>query len=356
MKIITIIGARPQFIKAAAVSREIAMHKEIKEVLVHTGQHFDFNMSDVFFEEMNIPRPNYNLDIHGLSHGAMTGQMLQKIEEVIIKETPDYVMVYGDTNSTIAGSLAAAKLHIPVAHVEAGLRSFNMEMPEEINRILTDRISKMLFCPTDNAILNLKNEGFDKFNCKIIKSGDVMLDAAMFYAKQSAERSTVINKLNLKNFVICTIHRAENTDSEDKLKEIFGALVEISKNINVVLPLHPRTKKLLNASSIKTEGVTIIEPVGYFDMIELLKHCSMVLTDSGGLQKEAFFFNKPCVTLRGETEWVELAEHGYNFIAGSSKVKILNAYKQMSDKKIPNDAKLYGDGKASFKIVASLLE
>ena len=355
MKLITVVGARPQFVKAAAVSREISMHKDIKEVIVHTGQHFDFNMSDVFFEEMNIPKPDYNLNINGLSHGAMTGQMLEKIEEVLIKEKPDYVLVYGDTNSTIAGALAASKLHIPVAHVEAGLRSFNMRMPEEVNRILTDRISSILFCPTDNAIANLKNEGFDKIDCKVIKTGDVMQDAAMFYAKHSADRSNVIKKLGLNKFAVGTIHRAENTDVPERLKDIFASLVEISQDMNVVLPLHPRTKKFLDALSIDTKGVTIIEPVGYFDMIELLKHCSMVFTDSGGLQKEAFFFGKPCVTLRDETEWVELIQNGYNILAGSSKEKILAAYKKMANVKISDNVNLYGGGKASRNIVQSLL-
>ncbi len=355
LKIITVVGARPQFVKAAAVSREILKHKDIKEVIVHTGQHFDFNMSDVFFEEMNIPKPDYNLNINGLSHGAMTGQMLEKIEQVLVKENPDYVLVYGDTNSTLAGALAASKLHITVAHVEAGLRSFNMKMPEEINRILTDRISSLLFCPTDNAIFNLKNEGFDKFDCKIIKSGDVMQDAAMFYAKNSAERSNIIKKLDLNKFALVTIHRAENTDVPERLKEIFASLVEITKDMGVVLPLHPRTKKILETLSIETKGLTIIEPVGYFDMIELLKHCSIVLTDSGGLQKEAFFFAKPCVTLRDETEWVELIQNGYNVLAGSSKEKILKSYEAMSNVNILDNVTLYGGGKASHNIVQSLL-
>lgn len=355
MKILTIIGARPQFIKAAVVSREVSSFSNIKEVIVHTGQHFDVNMSDIFFNEMNIPHPDYNLNINSLSHGAMTGQMLEKIESIIIKEKPDYVMVYGDTNSTLAGALAAAKLHIPVAHIESGLRSFNMKMPEEINRILADRISSILFCPTDNAVSNLKNEGFDKFDCKVIKSGDVMQDAALFYAKNSADKSNVIKKLGLDKFAVGTIHRAENTDVPERLKDIFSSLVEISKDMNVVLPLHPRTKKFVEALSIDTKGVTIIDPVGYFDMIELLKYCSIVFTDSGGLQKEAFFFGKPCVTLRDETEWVELIQNGYNVLAGSSKEKIIRSYKEMVNVKILDNVNLYGGGRASHNIVQSLL-
>lgn len=355
MKLLTVIGARPQFVKAAAVSREIAKHINIKEVIVHTGQHYDFNMSDVFFEEMDIPKPNYNLNINSLSHGAMTGQMLEKIEEILIKEKPDCILVYGDTNSTLAGSLAASKLHIPVAHVEAGLRSFNMKMPEEINRILTDRISSFLFCPTDNAVTNLKNEGFEKFNCKIIKTGDVMQDAAMFYAEQSSKKSNIIKKLKLDKFALVTIHRAENTDNKENIVNIFNALVEISKNIKVVIPMHPRTSSILKSLSLNTKDLNIIEPVGYFDMIELLKNTSIVMTDSGGLQKEAFFFEKPCVTLREETEWVELVEHGYNMIAGNSKDNIIKAYEKMINVKIKSNVNLYGGGAASKNIIKALL-
>jgi len=355
MKLLTVIGARPQFIKAAAVSRAIRECSNIKEIIIHTGQHFDFNMSEIFFKEMDISKPNYNLDVNGLSHGAMTGQMLEKIEPVIIKEKPDYVMVYGDTNSTLAGALAAAKLCIPVAHVEAGLRSFNMKMPEEINRILTDRISRFLFCPTENAVLNLRNEGFESLKCKIVKSGDVMQDAAMFYSKQSSQKSAIIDNLGLKEFVICTIHRAENTDDIERLKNIFEALTFINKEVRVVLPLHPRTKKMVDRLSVNTGNIKIVEPVGYFDMIELLKHCSLVLTDSGGLQKEAFFFGKPCVTLRDETEWVELVENGYNVLAGALKEKILDSYKKMIGKNIADSSSLYGGGNASINIIKELL-
>ncbi len=355
MKLITIVGARPQFIKAAAVSRAVSKTKRIKEIIVHTGQHFDSNMSDIFFKEMDIPAPDYNLGVHGLTHGRMTGQMLMKIEEVLLIEKPDLVMVYGDTNSTIAGALAATKIHIPVAHVEAGLRSFNNAMPEEINRILTDRISNLLFCPTDNALVNLDREGFKNYDCKIIKSGDVMLDAAMYYAEQSSDRSKIIDELKLNDFCLATIHRAENTDSSEKLRNIFRALVEVSQEIVVVLPLHPRTKKIIQGLAIDTKRIMVIDPVGYFDMIELLKNCRIVFTDSGGLQKEAFFFSKPCITLRDETEWVELVEYGYNILAGGSKEFILDSYKKMITKNVVFNPSLYGDGKAGDIIVKSLV-
>lgn len=351
MKIITIIGARPQFIKAAAVSREIAKHKDIQEVIIHTGQHFDTNMSDIFFEELKIPHPNYNLGINGKSHGAMTGQMLEKIEEVLLIEKPDWVLVYGDTNSTIAGALAATKLHIKVAHVEAGLRSFNMKMPEEINRILTDRISNILFCPTTTAVENLIKEGYDSINCKIEKSGDVMQDAAMFYTKFATKPEVDVEN----DFILCTIHRAENTDDEDRLKSILQALNEIAKTKQIILPLHPRTRNIIKEKNIEidTSNIKIIEPVGYLNMVWLLKHCSLVMSDSGGLQKEAFFFKRPCITLREETEWVELVENGYNVLAGSSYDKILDLYKNYKFN-VNFDVNLYGGGIACSNIVNKL--
>ncbi|MFN4234539.1 MAG: non-hydrolyzing UDP-N-acetylglucosamine 2-epimerase [Bacteroidia bacterium] len=354
MKILTIVGARPQFIKAAAVSRAFSKHKEIVEIIVHTGQHFDKNMSDVFFEEMQIPKPHYNLNIHGLSHGAMTGQMLEGIEKIILKENPDYVLVYGDTNSTIAGALAAKKLHVKVIHVEAGLRSFNMEMPEEINRIVTDRISDILFCPTDAAVENLKKEGMDKMQVSIIKNGDVMQDAALFYAEQAEKKSTIIKDLSLNDFVLCTIHRAENTDNVENLKNIIKGLNKINSEIQVLVPLHPRTKNILEKENIPID-FKLIEPVGYFDMIMLLKHCKLVITDSGGLQKEAFFFQKNCVTLRNETEWVELVENGYNELAGNNSDKIYQAYQKMIVKKNDFSKNLYGNGKACDIIVDKIL-
>ena len=347
MKVLTVIGARPQFVKAATVSR--ALKKSgIEEVIVHTGQHHDQNMSQVFFDEMEIPTPNYNLEIQGLNHGAMTGRMLEKIEEVLIKEKPDYVLVYGDTNSTLAGALAAVKLHIPVAHVEAGLRSFEMKMPEEVNRILTDRISKVLFCPTQTAIDNLEKEGYKNIDCKIILSGDVMYDAVLFYRQKIKTHSTIIQKEKLegKPFVLVTIHRAENTNDPKRLKEICDALNEIQKERQVILPLHPRTKAYLHSQNLKLD-VKVIDPVGYFDMLALLENCSLVMTDSGGLQKEAYFFNKYCITLRDQTEWVELIKAGANSIVGANKSKILSAYHANKNSKLVEGKPLYGDGNAA---------
>ena len=353
MKIVTVIGARPQFIKAAVVSRAIAAHKDIKEVIVHTGQHFDANMSDIFFEEMCIPKPDYNLNVNGLGHGAMTGQMLEKIEAVLLQEKPDWVLVYGDTNSTIAGALAAKKLHIKVAHVEAGLRSFNMDMPEEINRILTDRISDILFCPTETAVNNLKKEGYENINCRIVRNGDVMQDAALFYAGRAERPKADIPE----DFVLCSVHRAENTDDPERLRNIFSALEEISKTCRVVLPLHPRTKGKLSATGYDTNNshILFIEPVGYLEMVWMLKHCRLVMTDSGGLQKEAYFFDKYCITLRDETEWVELVKYGYNFLAGDDKGKIISLYNRISDKNnIEQKTPLYGNGNAGDLIVETL--
>jgi UDP-GlcNAc3NAcA epimerase len=351
MKILTIIGARPQFVKAAVVSRELAKSKNIQEILVHTGQHFDKNMSDIFFEEMEIPTPHYNLNINGLSHGAMTGQMLEGIEKVCMQEKPDFVMVYGDTNSTIAGALAAKKMGIGVIHIEAGLRSFNMSMPEEINRILTDRISDILFCPTDTAIENLKHDGIENGKISVIKNGDVMQDAALYYAKKSSEKSTVLTQLHLKNngFVLATIHRQENTDNPERLNNIIHALNQISEEMPVVVPMHPRTRKIIERDQLSI-SFKMIDPIGYFDMLELLKHCRLVLTDSGGLQKEAYFFDKYCVTLRDETEWVELIQNGFNQLAGADMQSILNAFQQYVSKPFNKHIDLYGGGKASENI------
>jgi len=349
MKIVTVVGARPQFIKAATLSRVIAEHQDIQECIIHTGQHFDANMSDLFFEQMQIPKPDYHLDIHGLGHGAMTGQMLEGIEAILLKEKPDCMLVYGDTNSTLAGALAAKKLHIKVAHVEAGLRSFNMKMPEEVNRIVTDRVSDILFCPTDIAVDNLKNEGYDHFDCKIIKSGDVMQDGAMFYKNLSRKPLCTIDA----HYVLSTIHRAENTDNIERLTSIIEALNEINRDKQVILPLHPRTKKMIEEHKLQI-NFTLIEPVGYLEMVWLIEHCDMVMTDSGGLQKEAFFFKKPCITLRDETEWIELIDNGFNTLSGAEKEKILDYYMNY---KFNNsfDINLYGNGKASFNILQELL-
>ncbi|HMV44800.1 MAG TPA: UDP-N-acetylglucosamine 2-epimerase (non-hydrolyzing) [Leptospiraceae bacterium] len=355
-KILTIVGARPQFVKAAAVSREFKKHKDIQEVIVHTGQHFDKNMSDIFFEEMEIPKPDYNLNINGLGHGAMTGQMMEKIEEVILKEKPDFLMVYGDTNSTLAGALAAKKIHVRVIHIEAGLRSFNMNMPEEINRILTDRISDILFCPTEVSIENLKREGFENFKVQIVKNGDVMQDAAIYYSKISSTKSRIIETLGLKDqkFILSTIHRAENTDDLEKLKSILSALNQINKEITIVCPLHPRTHNIIKKNNLSTE-IKIIEPVGYFDMIELLKNSVLVMTDSGGVQKEAFFFEKPCITMREETEWLELVESGYNVLVGSDSKKIIESVESMKSKKLDFSKDLYGKGKSCSIIAETIL-
>ncbi len=344
-KILTILGARPQFVKAAVLSRIILNHNELEEVIVHTGQHYDANMSAVFFDEMEIPKPKYNLEINGLNHGAMTGQMMEEIEEVLIKEKPDAIVVFGDTNSTIAGALAAKKLHIKVIHIEAGLRSFNMEMPEEINRILTDRISDLLLCPTDTAIENLKNEGFDNLPISVVKSGDIMKDAVSYYSKTSEEKSSIISDLNLdKNeFVLATIHRQENTDDIDKLKSIFEGLEIISKEKLVVLPIHPRTKKILKENNLSF-NINFIDPVGYFDMLELLKHCNLVITDSGGLQKEAFFNKKHCIIVREETEWIELVSNGFAKIVGSDKIKMKSVFDQYQNSNADFSMNLYGIG------------
>jgi len=300
----------------------------------------------VFFDEMEIPKPAYQLDIHGLTHGAMTGRMMEGIEGILLKEKPDGLLVYGDTNSTLAGALAASKLHIPVIHVEAGLRSYNMEMPEEINRILTDRISTILFCPTDTAIQNLKREGFENMPIKIIKNGDVMQDAAMYYATKAEQKSTIIQQAALNKFVLATIHRQENTDSPQNLKSIIEGLNEINKQVPVVVPIHPRTRNILKQLNIVPE-FKLINPVGYFDMIMLLKSCELVITDSGGVQKEAFFFGKHCITLREQTEWVELIEKGYNLLVGSDSNKLKEAFEFFKTKLSDFTVDLYGKGKAA---------
>ena len=351
-KIVTIVGARPQFVKAAVLSRLIQKEESIEEVLVHTGQHYDASMSDVFFEDMEIPKPKYNLEISSLSHSAMTGRMLEKIEEVLVKEQPNMVLVYGDTNSTLAGALAAKKMRIPLAHVEAGLRSFDMNMPEEVNRIITDRLASVLFAPTYNAIKNLQKEGYDSFDCKIILSGDIMQDAALFYAEKSGQKAKLPNNIPEK-FILCTLHRAENTDNYNRLKNIVESLNEINREIPVVLPLHPRTKKMLQSFDLKLD-VLLLEPVGYFEMIELLKNCSLVMTDSGGLQKEAYFFSKPCLTLRDQTEWTELVKFGFNKIVGADKIQIIRGYKEMLNASPDYSKDLYGNGNAGQKMLAYL--
>ena len=352
IKILTILGARPQFIKAGSVSREIAKYKEIQEIIVHTGQHYDANMSDVFFNEMKIPKPDYFLGIGNKSHGAMTGQMIEKIEEVCLKEKPDWVMVYGDTNSTLAGAIVASKHHIKLAHIEAGLRSFNMKMPEEVNRILTDRISNILFCPTSTAINNLEKEGYSNLDCTRVNSGDVMQDGAIFYKDLSKKPSCNIKD----NYILATIHRAENTNNRNRLISIFESLNEIAKEKQIILPLHPRTKKIIKELDISTLNLTIIDPIGYLEMVWLIDNCDIVITDSGGLQKEAYFFEKQCITLRDETEWIELVECGANILVGADKNKIIKAFRnKLTFNRDNSKLNLYGGGKASENIITELM-
>lgn len=359
MKIATIVGARPQFIKAAVVSRSITNFNgcstdNIDEVIIHTGQHYDVNMSEVFFQEMSIPAPKYNLHLGGGTHGAMTGRMLEEIEKVLLDEKPDTVLVYGDTDSTLAGALAAAKLYIPVAHVEAGLRSFNMAMPEEINRSLTDRVSHWLFCPTETAVNNLQAEGYGKLGADISRIGDVMYDAALFYSGQD-KASSKARSLAGEPYYLATVHRAENTDDPKRMQGIFGALEEIAAYTRVILPVHPRTRKILQSLGLEVRNVTLIDPVGYFDMLFLQENALAVFTDSGGVQKEAFFAGKPCVTLRDETEWVELVENGFNTLAGADKERIIKAERELKEKSFDFSLSLYGDGYAGEKIVRALV-
>ena len=343
-KLVTVLGARPQFIKAAVLSRIIRERKELEEVIVHTGQHFDANMSRVFFEEMGIPEPKYHFGISGLGHAAMTGRMLEALEPVLLEERPEMVVVYGDTNSTLAGALAAKKLGFRLAHVEAGLRSFNLAMPEEINRILTDRISDLLFCPTDAAMRNLADEGFAKFPCRVVQSGDIMKDAVAYYSQVSASRSTVITDLGLRerDFILVTLHRQENTDDPKRLTRILKGLDRVSDQYELVFPVHPRTAKAIREQGLQSR-CKMIDPVGYFDMMELLKTCSMVITDSGGLQKEAFFHHKPCLIAREETEWLELVESGYARIVGSDPDRLFAGVMEYSGYVPDFSRQLYGD-------------
>lgn len=352
MKIVTVIGARPQFIKASAVSRKFLCEKNVDEIIIHTGQHFDTNMSDIFFEELGIPKPAYHLGIHSKTHGAMTGQMLEKIEEVLLKEKPDVVLVYGDTNSTLAGALAAKKLHINVAHVEAGLRSFNMLMPEEINRILTDRISDQLFVPTAVGRDNLLREGVSEDAIYFV--GDVMYDTALYFAER-ADGCKINSELDLKNkkYILSTIHRAENTDNREKLFNIFSALNKAAEEYEVILPLHPRTRKYLELYGL-TEmlgGIKVIEPVGYLDMVALEKNAQLILTDSGGVQKEAFFYQVPCVTVRNETEWCELVESGWNTVSPPLNNTIFEDIGRAVNGKPAEIFSFYGTGRAADEIV-----
>jgi UDP-GlcNAc3NAcA epimerase len=364
MKILTIVGARPQFVKAAVVSRAIARSREagaeIQEVIVHTGQHYDPQMSDVFFDEMDIPRPAIHLEIGGLSHGAMTGRMLERIESVIERERPRWVLVYGDTNSTLAGALAAAKLHIPVTHVEAGLRSFNKRMPEEINRVLTDHVSDLLFAPTTTAVENLLREGLARE--RILEVGDVMFDASRFYLDRAASRSHIASTLSLESggYVLSTVHRAENTDSPSRLAAIVEGLAQVADQMSVVLPLHPRTRKIIASNAVMAASVkalTVIDPVGYLDMVMLERHAAVIATDSGGVQKEAYFYGVPCVTLRDETEWVELLEAGANRLAPPQSAEAVKdaVLAALATRGQQFPGVLYGDGNAAERIIQALV-
>lgn len=361
MKIITIIGARPQFIKAAMVSRAILKYNSgnqtpIEELILHTGQHYDENMSQIFFSGMGIPRPTWQLQCGQYSHGAMTGQMWIEIEQILSAEKPDYVLVYGDTNSTLAGALAASKLHIPIVHVEAGLRSFNKEMPEEINRILTDHISTLLCCPTQAAIRHLETEGIRE---GVHHVGDVMYDAALVFGELADQSSSLLEQLRLpsKGFRLCTIHRAENTDHEEHMKEIVNALTEIATpSFPIIFPLHPRTRNYLEKYNLSEKlethpGIRLIAPLGFLDMVVLEKHAATILTDSGGVQKEAYFHRTPCITLRKETEWTETVEAGWNQIAGYKTEHILAC---LNHHPVQTEIYEYGTGNASEKIISLL--
>jgi UDP-GlcNAc3NAcA epimerase len=391
MRIITIVGARPQFVKAAVVSRAIAAHNQssragggeiLEEFIIHTGQHFDSSMSDVFFEELNIPRPNLNLGIQALSHGAMTGRMIEEIEKVLSERQPDWVLVYGDTNSTLAGALAAAKQSVPVVHVEAGLRSHNRHMPEEINRVVTDSLSSLLFCPTSQAVQNLRLEGFNQvaqiiddtetpslsiglnpFKPWVVNIGDVMYDALNYYKEKARDQSTILDDLDLqtRNYLLATIHRAENTDHPKRLKGLCAGLKSLASLYPVVMPLHPRTRSALTRQGLLDDlarSIQLIEPVGYLDMVNLEDNSRLIITDSGGVQKEAYFCNVPCVTVRRETEWVELLEIGCNRLVEPQAEAMLAAIQDALAAQIswPKEDKPYGQGNAGEKICSILIQ
>jgi len=376
-KIVTIIGARPQIIKAAAISRAINTHfsSEIQEVIVHTGQHYDENMSAVFFEEMGIPVSKYNLQVGSGNHGIQTAKMIEGIESILLDEKPDAVLVYGDTNSTLAGALAACKIHIPVIHIEAGLRSFNKSMPEEINRIGCDHMSTLLFSPTAQGIQNLINEGFStdtegKASIDrpfVFKTGDIMFDNSLYFADLSQTTTTLLKSLGLheRPYVLCTIHRDANTDNPQNLSSIFKGLLEIGETTgwDIVLPLHPRTKNkmkenlddTLSTKVFSNQKFHLIPPAGFIDMISLESNCQLVITDSGGVQKEAFFFKKPCIILRPQTEWVEIVDNGNAMLSGADKDKILHAFNTLREKTDYSYPSFFGDGKAAESICELIL-
>lgn len=377
-KILTIVGARPQIIKSSAISRAIKnkYSNELKEVIVHTGQHYDENMSKVFFDEMGIPEPDHNLNVGSGSHGAMTAKMLEGLEQIYLLEKPDAVLVYGDTNSTIAGALAAIKIHIPVVHVEAGLRSFNKSMPEEVNRIACDHMSSILFTPTKAGLVNLEKEGFDiKYSGKasadhprVYLCGDIMFDNSLYFSEVSDDRSSIVQDLQLEKngYILVTIHRDSNTDVAANLEQIFRALLEVSQKsgLKIVLPIHPRTKhKLKDQLSPELferleneKRFIIVPPAGFLDIIALEKNSRLIITDSGGLQKEAFFFQKPCVILRPQTEWIEIVENGNAILADASEDRILQAFDRLMNKSDFTYPPIFGDGKAAEFICEQLIE
>jgi UDP-GlcNAc3NAcA epimerase len=364
MRLLTVVGARPQFIKAATLSRAIAAHNaepgaaRVDERIVHTGQHYDPNMSDVFFRELGIPDPAFHLGVGSGEHGAQTGRMLEAIEKVITAERPDMMLVYGDTNSTLSGALAAAKVHVPVAHVEAGLRSFNRRMPEEVNRVVADHLASLLFCPTEESVANLAREGVRE---GVFRIGDIMFDSVLHYRARIEGEARATRALGLapRGFVLATVHRAENTDSAENLRAIFGAFGAIQARYPVVVALHPRTRRFLAAHGIEAPaGVRLVDPLGYFEMVELELNARMILTDSGGVQKEAFFARTPCLTLREETEWVETVACGANRLCGASAERILEGFAHYEEGRVVPDfgASPYGTGDAAARIVAKMLE
>jgi UDP-GlcNAc3NAcA epimerase len=358
MKIATVIGARPQFVKAAAVSRVLQATRGVEEVLVHTGQHYDENMSEVFFKELELRRPDYHLGVGSGTHGAQTGRMLEAIDRVLLRIKPDWMLVYGDTNSTLAGALAAAKLYLPVAHVEAGLRSFNRHMPEEINRVVTDQVSDFLFAPTETAVENLNREGIPSVKISLV--GDVMYDASLYYGGKAERESNILQKLGLdpKGYILATIHRAENTDDPERLLAIFKGLGEMAETVPIILPLHPRTRAALEREGLLEEvsnRILLIGAVGYLEMVMLEKNARLIATDSGGVQKEAFFYRVPCVTLRNETEWVELVDLGWNRLTPPLSAAKVFAGVRNALGKLGVPGHPYGNGDAAQKIVAALI-
>ena len=384
MKLVTIIGARPQIIKAAALSRAIKNHfsDRIQEVIVHTGQHYDDNMSQVFFDELQIPRPDYNLHVGSASHGVQTARMTEGIEALLIKEHPDFIVLYGDTNSTLAGAVAAAKIHVPIVHIEAGLRSFNKAMPEEINRIVCDHCSTLLFTPTLAGLENLKREGFPVEedgvstgsttskpsidNPKVYHCGDIMYDNSLHFANIAEEKTDIIQRLELKDkpFILATIHRDTNTDHPERLSAIFRSILRLSKDCQVVLPLHPRTAKLLKTNLdedlqkqvFSCPDIKLFPPVSFLEMIALERHAQLVMTDSGGVQKEAYFFKKPCIILRHETEWVEIVQTGNAILADADETRIMEAWQHFKDNPPTVFPEIFGDGHAAEFMLEKILQ